>query len=80
MDGTGKHRLKWNYPGSEDQNLHVFSHMQNIDLINTAILWKQVMLRGGHIWEGEGKRRKLRRWIWFIYSLYKNEYRIFKPP
>jgi hypothetical protein len=32
---------------------------------------------GGHIQEGEGKRRKLR-WIWLLYSLYKNEYRIFK--
>jgi hypothetical protein len=34
---------------------------------------------GGHIKEGEGKIRKLRRWIWLIYFLYKDEYRIFKP-
>jgi hypothetical protein len=28
---------------------------------------KQVMLRGGHIWEGEDKRRKLRsEYGWFI--------------
>jgi hypothetical protein len=40
---------------------------------------KQVTLRGGHIREREGKRRKLRRLIWLMYSLYKNEYRIFKP-
>jgi hypothetical protein len=40
---------------------------------------KQVTLRGGHIWQKEGKRRKLRRWIWLMYSLYKTEYRIFKP-
>jgi hypothetical protein len=36
------------------------------------------MLRRGHIREGEGKRRKLRRRIWLMFSLHKNEYRIFK--
>jgi hypothetical protein len=36
------------------------------------------MLRGGHIREREGKRRKLRRGIWLIYSLYNDEYKIFK--
>jgi hypothetical protein len=25
-----------------------------------------------------GKRSRLRRWIWLMYFLYKNEYRIFK--
>jgi hypothetical protein len=30
------------------------------------------------MWEGEGKRRKLRKWIWLMSSLYKNKYRIFK--
>jgi hypothetical protein len=40
---------------------------------------KQVMLRGGHYQEREGKRQKLRRWIWLMYFLYKNEYTIFKP-
>jgi hypothetical protein len=29
--------------------------------------------------KGEGKRRKLRIRIWLMYSLYKNEFRIFKP-
>jgi hypothetical protein len=27
----------------------------------------------------KGKRRKLRRWVWLMYLLYMNEYRIFKP-
>jgi hypothetical protein len=40
---------------------------------------KQVTLRRGHIWEKEGKRQKLRKWISLMYFLYKNEYRIFKP-
>jgi hypothetical protein len=35
----------------------------------------QVILKGGHLGEGEGNRRKLRR-IWLIYFLYNNEYRI----
>jgi hypothetical protein len=35
--------------------------------------------KGGNIKEGEGKRRKLRRRIWLMYFLYKNEYRIFQP-
>jgi hypothetical protein len=39
----------------------------------------QAPLRGGHSGEREGKRRKLRRWIWLMYFLYKKEYRIFKP-
>jgi hypothetical protein len=37
------------------------------------------MLKGGHRGEREGKRRRLRRWIWLMCFLYKNEYRIFKP-
>jgi hypothetical protein len=37
---------------------------------------KQVTLRGGHIQKGEDKRRKLRRGICLMYSLYKNEYKI----
>jgi hypothetical protein len=60
--------------------LHVFSHMWNTDLIQIQQYHeKQVLLRGGHLWEEESKRRKLRRWIWLMYFLYKNEYRIFKP-
>jgi hypothetical protein len=39
---------------------------------------KKRSLRGGHIGEREGKR-KLRRCIWLMYTLYKNECRIFKP-
>jgi hypothetical protein len=27
------------------------------------------MLWGGHIQEGEGKRRTLKRWIWLMYSV-----------
>jgi hypothetical protein len=57
-----------------------FSHMWNVDLIHIQQYHeKQVTRRGGHIQEGEGKRRKLRRWIWLMYSLYKKEYRNFKP-
>jgi hypothetical protein len=37
---------------------------------------KQVTLREGQLWEEEGKRRKLRRWLWLMYFLYKIEYRI----
>jgi hypothetical protein len=33
---------------------------------NTAVLWKTGHTKGGHIWEGEYKRRKLRRWIWLM--------------
>jgi hypothetical protein len=39
---------------------HIFSHMWNIDLIQ-QYYEKQDILRGGHILEREGKRRKLRR-------------------
>jgi hypothetical protein len=64
------------YPGLEDQKPYVFSHMRNIDLIQRQQCYeKQVTLRGGHIRERKGKRRKLR----CIYTLYRNEYRIFKP-
>jgi hypothetical protein len=39
-----------------------FSHIWNIDLILIQPYYeKQVTLRGDHIQEGEGKRRKLRR-------------------
>jgi hypothetical protein len=53
--------------------------MWNIDLIQIKQYYeKQFTLRVGHIQEGVDKRRKQRRWKWLIYSLYKNEYRIFK--
>jgi hypothetical protein len=64
---------------SESWGLHVFSHMWNIDTTQIqSILCKQVTLRGGHIWKRKGKRSKLRWWIWLMYFLYENEYRIFK--
>jgi hypothetical protein len=58
--------------------------MWNIELIKIWQFYeKHVTLRGGHKWEGESKRMKLRKWIWLMFSLYKNEYRILKllkPP
>jgi hypothetical protein len=75
---AGEHHLKWGWPGSEDQKLHVFFHMWNIDIIQMQQYCEiLVMSRGDKIWEGEGKRRKLRRWIWLMYSLYKNVCKIF---
>jgi hypothetical protein len=63
MSGTGQHHLKWNYPGSEDQKWHAFSHMWTINLIQIQQYYeKQVTQRGGHIGVREGKRRKLRKW------------------
>jgi hypothetical protein len=32
MGGTGKHHSKQGQPGSEDQELHVLSHMWTLDL------------------------------------------------
>jgi hypothetical protein len=62
MDGTGEHHLKGSEPGSEGQRLHVLPHMWNVDQIQIHQYYgKQVTLRGGHIQEREGKRRKLRR-------------------
>jgi hypothetical protein len=43
------------------------------------MLWKTGHTKGNHIQEGEGKRRKLRGWMRLMYSLYKTQYRIFKP-
>jgi hypothetical protein len=57
----------------------MFSVIWNIDLIQIQqCSKKQITLRKVHIWEQYDKRRKLRRWIWLMFSLYKNEYRIFK--
>jgi hypothetical protein len=54
--------------------------MWNIDLIQIQQYYgKQAMLKGGHIRERMGKRRKLRTLIWLMYSPYKIEYRIVKP-
>jgi heme/copper-type cytochrome/quinol oxidase subunit 3 len=52
---------------------HAFSQLWKIGNTNTTILWKTGHTKGGHIQEKEGKRRKLRGWIWLMYSLYKNE-------
>jgi hypothetical protein len=81
LDKIGEHHLKWNQPDSEKLRPHIFSHMWNKDPIQIqAILWKTGHTKGrSYTREGEGKRRKLTRWIWLMYSLYKNEYRIFKP-
>jgi hypothetical protein len=44
------------------KRLYTFSRIGNIDLLQIQQYYeKQVTLRGGHIGEGEGKRRKLRR-------------------
>jgi hypothetical protein len=32
MDGTGEHHSERGKPGSEDQKLYVFPHMQTLDL------------------------------------------------
>jgi hypothetical protein len=80
MDGTGKYHLKWSEPGSKGQKLHVLSHMWNIDLMQMQQYYEAlVTLRGGHVWEGYGKKRKLWTWILLIHSLYENEYRNLKP-
>jgi hypothetical protein len=52
------------------------SSLSNSITCYKEVFCKQVTLRGHHIQEGEGKKRKLRRGIWLVYSLYKNEYRI----
>jgi hypothetical protein len=79
-DGIGKHHPKWSQSDSEDQRLHVLSHTWHVVPIQIQQNYeKQVTLRGGHLRDREGKRRKLRRWVWLMYLLYKNEDRIFKP-
>jgi hypothetical protein len=45
---------------------------------NTAILWKTDHAKGKSHTREECKRRKLRMWIWLMYSI-QNEYGIFKP-
>jgi hypothetical protein len=39
---------------------------------------KQVTLRGGHSWNKEGKKMKVKKVIRLMYFQYKNKYRIFK--
>jgi hypothetical protein len=50
MDETGDHHVKQNKPSSERQILHIFSHMQNLDLKRTYIY--------GTIW---GKQQEVER-------------------
>jgi hypothetical protein len=54
IDGVEEHYIKWSQSGSEDQKLHVFSHLRNTDLILIQQHYeKQITPRGGHIGEGE---------------------------
>jgi hypothetical protein len=70
--------INYIYKISSCQKPHVFSHMWNADLLQIQQYYeKQVTIRRGHIQEGKGKRRKLRRLVWLMYSLHNNEYRIF---
>jgi hypothetical protein len=69
---------KWSARFRRPKATCFLSYMDYEPNINTAILLKQAILRGGHIWENEGKTRELRQ-IWLMYSLYMNECRIFKP-
>jgi hypothetical protein len=54
-------------------------------LLQRSIGWPQIhnlptsAFKGWLLWERESKRRKLRRWIWLMSFLYKNEYKLFKP-
>jgi hypothetical protein len=57
MDRIREHQLKGSKPGSEGQKPRFLSYVEYRPNTNTAIL----MLQGGHIQEGEGKRRKLRK-------------------
>jgi hypothetical protein len=60
------------------KGLHVFSHMWNTDPMQMQQYYeKQVTLMGCHLQGGGGERRKLGRWIWLMYFLFKNEYGIF---
>jgi hypothetical protein len=46
MDGTGDHYVKQEKPRLERQILHIFDHMQNLDL--KIIIWLDC--KGGTIW------------------------------
>jgi hypothetical protein len=55
---------------------HVFlSYVEYRPNINTRNMKKKT----SYTKEREGKRKKLRRSIWLMYFLYKNEYKLFKP-
>jgi hypothetical protein len=59
MDETGDHHVKQNKPSSERQILHIFSHMQNLDLKRSIYIYIYI-----YIWDylgetaggGKGKR------------------------
>jgi hypothetical protein len=63
MGGMGEHHLKCEVSQIQKAKDHMFSPICGIkDLINIQQYYeKPVMLRGGHLWEKEGKRWKLRR-------------------
>jgi membrane-associated PAP2 superfamily phosphatase len=67
MDETEEH-LKWSLAGWEGQKLSYVEYRPNT---NSATLWKTGHAKGGYIWVGEVKRRKLRRWIWGWFTLYR---------
>jgi hypothetical protein len=60
------------------------SHMLSLILeyrpnTNTAILWKTGHAKGGHKREGGGYKKEVKKVI-MVDALYKNVYRILKPP
>jgi hypothetical protein len=58
----------------------MFSLVWNVGLIQIQRNYeKQITIKECHIGERESKRKNLRRLIWLMYSLCKNEYRICKP-
>jgi hypothetical protein len=55
MDETGDHHVKQNKPSSERQILHIFSHMQNLDLKRSIYIYIYIY---GTIW---GKQQEVER-------------------
>jgi hypothetical protein len=61
MDGIGGHHIKRDKSSSERQILHVFTHMQNLDIKNYMTrLQKSDSLEcvGGDHWMKRGKRER----------------------
>jgi hypothetical protein len=53
---------------------NIINCLEHINLLQIqTTLWKSGYAKGSYIRREEGKRRKLRRWMWLMYSLYKNE-------
>jgi hypothetical protein len=64
------HKKVWNFVKFRMSKATYFlSSVEYWPKTKTAILWKQVILRGDYIWEGKFKRRMLRRWKLLMYSL-----------